>query len=61
MVGTRIKTMWEEQLVDHPNEYINFPVNKPVNPEALYQYIIIVLQLLPCTQTLSLKGISYHK
>ena len=30
MVGARIKIMWEEQLVDPPNEY------KPVNPEALY-------------------------
>ena len=26
MVGARIKIMWEEQLVDPPNEYIT-PVN----------------------------------
>ena len=28
MVGSRIKIMWEEQLVDPPNEYIT-PVNVP--------------------------------
>ena len=28
MVGARIKIMWEEQLVDPPNEYIT-PVNVP--------------------------------
>ena len=28
MVGSRIKIMWEEQLVDPPNEYI-MPINVP--------------------------------
>ena len=28
MVGAKIKIMWEEQLVGHPNEY-KTPVNVP--------------------------------
>ena len=56
MLGARIKIMWKEQLVDPPIHnktsvnalkflVKNWPVNKPVNPQALYEYIITFLIL----------------
>ena len=47
MGKARIKIMWEEQLVAPVkvplSQVLYRPVNKPVNPEALYLYINLIL------------------